>query len=184
MLIPFVLSALAVVVVLLIVIALRPSSFTVTRSVVITAPPTRIFAQLEDFHAWAAWSPWERIDPACQRAFSGPVSGVGAGYYWLGNTKVGEGRMTITESRPGEHLGIDIEFIKPFAARNRVMFDLTTADGSSTVSWSMSGKSGFLFKAMGLVMNCDKMIGDQYEQGLAQLKAVSERESAQPIANR
>ena len=91
-----------------------------------------------------------------------------------------EGVMTITDARPGEHLGLDIEFIKPFAAKNRVTFDFATSGGTTTVTWAMSGKSSFMFKAMGLFINCDKMIGDQYAKGLAQLKAISEAGAPAP----
>jgi hypothetical protein len=165
---------LLVVVALVIVISLRPSTFTVTRSLAMAAPPALVYAQVEDFHAWPAWSPWAGLDPQATSTFAGPAKGVGASFHWAGNDQVGEGVMTISEARPAEHLGIDLEFIKPFAGKDKVVFDFAAKDGGTTVAWTMSGEATFLFKAMGLFMDCDKMIGDQYEQGLAKLKAVCE----------
>ncbi len=168
------LSLLAVVALFIILVVTRPSTFRVSRSVLIAAPAARIFDQVEDFRAWSAWSPWEGIDPTMTRTHGGPAAGIGASYRWAGNRNVGEGAMTITDARPGEHLGLAIEFIKPFAAKNRITFDFVTNGNGTTVTWTMSGTSSFMFKAMGLFINCDKMIGDQYEKGLAQLKIISE----------
>lgn len=168
------LSVLALVIVLVIVIALRPSSFMVRRSQVIAAPPARISALVEDFRRWAEWSPWEGLDPNTVRTFSAASSGVGATYHWKGDCRVGEGEMVFTEVRPGEHLGLDIAFIKPFAARNQITFDFASGDGGTTVTWTTSGRSNFIAKAMSLVFDCEKMIGGPFEQGLAKLKSISE----------
>jgi hypothetical protein len=137
-------------------------------------PPARAFAQVADFRSWLAWSPWEGIDPAMQRIYSSATSGVGATYRWTGNNKIGEGMMTITEVRPGEHIGIDIEFFRPFKAKNRVTFDFAATGPGATVTWTMLGRNSFLGKAMSLVMNCETMIGGPFEKGLAKLKTVSE----------
>jgi hypothetical protein len=170
----------ATVLVLVIVISLRPSTFSVTRSSAIAASPERVYAQVEDFHAWQAWSPWEALDPQMKRTFGGAEKGMGATYAWAGNDEVGEGRMTITEAKPAERIGIDIEFFKPFAGKDRVAFAFAAGAGATTVTWTMSGEANFMFKAMGLFIDCDKMMGGQFEQGLAKLKTVSEGAGAPP----
>jgi hypothetical protein len=161
-------------VVLVIVIALRPSEFKVSRSVMISAPAEVVFAQVNDFHKWEAWSPWVKLDPNAKNIFEGPSSGVGSIFRWIGNQNVGEGAMTIIESRPNEAIKISLDFIKPFPGTSTVNFDFKSQGTQTSVTWSMSGKNSFMAKAVGLFMDCDKMIGDQYEKGLSSLKAVVE----------
>ncbi len=163
-----------IVVVLVIVVALQPAEFHVVRSATISAPPAVVFAQVNDLHKWDAWSPWEKLDPALKRTYEGPPAGAGAIYSWAGNHQVGEGRMTITESRPSELIGIKLEFMRPFACTNAVEFTIKPVGDQTTVTWSMTGKNSFMAKAIGLCMNMDKMAGGQFEQGLANLKSVSE----------
>lgn len=171
---PYLIAGLAVLAILVIVIATRPPTFTVRRSLRVAAPASRIHPHVVDFRAWTGWSPWEGLDPATVRTYSVKAAGVGATYHWSGGPKVGEGRMTITEVRPDQHVGIDIEFIRPFAARNRVTFDFAPEGDATTVTWTMSGRNSFMGKAMGLVINCDRMIGGMFERGLAKLKTVGE----------
>ncbi len=180
----------ALVGILLIVIATRPAAFEVRRSLVMKAPPEIVYAQVNDFKTWSQWSPWDNLDPTQKRIYSDVSSGVGATYHWIGNDQVGEGTMTITDAKPNAQLGIDLIFIKPFAAKNRTVFDFTkSGPDSTTVTWSMTGENDFMGKAFGLVMNMDKMVGGDFEKGLAQMKAVSESaaakaqaETAQPAA--
>ncbi len=163
-----------IVLVLLIVIALQPGEFSITRSARIAAPPLVVFGHVNDFHQWEEWSPWAKLDPEAKNRHEGPASGVGAVFSWSGNNKVGEGRMTLIESRPGELIRIQLEFLRPMKASNLTEFSFK-ADaqaGQTVVVWTMSGRNGFLGKAMGLVMNCDKMVGGQFEQGLANLNRV------------
>lgn len=170
-----ILIALAVIVVLLvIVVATRPADFRVTRSATISAPPETVFAQVNDLRKWEAWSPWEKIDPALRRTFEGPSAGTGAIYRWVGNKKVGEGSMTITESRPGELVRFKLEFLKPFKATNTAEFTFKPQGNQTVVTWGIFGKNNFMSKAVGLFMNMDKMVGSQLEQGLAQMKSVAE----------
>jgi hypothetical protein len=164
----------AVIVLLVAVVATRPSDFRVTRSTAISALPAVVFAQVNDFHNWDGWSPWARMDPEMKATYAGPAAGTGAVYSWVGNNKVGEGRMTIMESHPSDLVRIKLEFIKPFAATNTAEFTFQPQGNQTTVTWNMTGKKNFMTKAMGLVMNMDKMIGGQFDQGLAQMKSVAE----------
>ena len=167
----------AIVVVLLIVAALQPADFRIARSATIAAPASAVFEQLNDFHKWNDWSPWAKLDPNAKNTFEGAPAGVGASFAWAGNHEVGEGRMTITESKPGELVRMKLEFIKPFAATNTAEFTLKPEGDQTAVTWSMTGRNGFMGKAMGLIMNCEKMVGGQFEQGFANLKAIVEKPS-------
>jgi len=159
--------------VLLIVIALRPATFHIERSISVAAPPEAAFAQVNDFHAWNKWSPWEKLDPAMQRTYDGPPSGVGAKYAWVGNKEVGEGRMTIEQSEPSR-IVVKLEFLKPFAATNTASFAFAPADGGSKVTWAMDGNLDFMGKAVHLFMDMEKAIGPDFEKGLTQLKSSAE----------
>jgi len=172
----------AVAVLFLVVVALRPADFRVTRSATIAAPPATVFEQVNDFHEWDAWSPWAKLDPACRNTFAGAPAGEGAIFAWAGNKQVGEGRMTLTESRPFDLIRIKLEFLKPFRATNMAEFAFQSEGNQTVVTWSMFGKNNFLTKAIGLFMNCGKIIGGQFERGLAQLKAVAE--TAAPSSRR
>jgi uncharacterized protein YndB with AHSA1/START domain len=165
---------LVMLVVLVAVVATRPDEFTVTRSRTIAAPPDAVFAQLSDFHRWQQWSPWERLDPAMKREFSGASAGKGAVYSWAGNDDVGEGRMTITEAQPAENVVIRLEFLEPMAMTSTTGFVLTPAkQGRTNVTWSMTGENNFISKGMSLFMNMDKMVGKDFEAGLARLDSVA-----------
>jgi hypothetical protein len=154
---------------LLTVIALQPSAFHIARSATIPAPAPAVFAQVNDFRKWQNWSPWEGIDSSLKRTYEGPTSGTGAAYAWAGDRQVGEGRMTIIESRPPEFVRIRLEFIKPFAATHTNEFLLKPEGNNTTVTWSMSGNKNFVAKGFSLLMNMEKMIGGQFETGLRQL---------------
>jgi Polyketide cyclase / dehydrase and lipid transport len=163
----------AIVVVLGFVIALQSAQLYVTRTATLSAPAPAVFAQVNDFHRWTAWSPWEKIDPALKRSYEGPSVGTGAIYSWIGNKQVGEGRMTILESHPHDFIRIKLEFLKPFAATNTAQFTFRPEGDRTVVTWSMFGEKNFLAKTMGLFMNMDQMIGGQFEQGLAQLESAA-----------
>lgn len=159
----------------------RPGPFRVARSATIAAPAEVVFAQLEDFRAWRAWSPWEDLDPDLRRTYGGPASGAGATYHWTGNRQVGEGNMEITESEPPRRLALRIAFIRPIATSNDIEFTLTPAAGATdavTVTWTMTGDRNFMMKAFSLVMDMDTVVGRDFEKGLARLKAVSEASRA------
>lgn len=165
----------AVIAIFVVVVALQPSDFRIERSATMAAPPPAVFAQVNDFQKWQSWSPWEKLDPALQRSYEGPAAGAGAQYAWVGNKDVGEGRMTILESVPGERVRIKLEFFKPFAATNTAEFSFRPEAGATRVTWSMAGQNNFVARAVCMFMNMDKMVGGQFEQGLAQIKAIVER---------
>src|SRR6185436_16245124 len=162
------------IIVLLIVITLQAPAYTVTRSASIAAPQPAVFAQVNDFHNWQAWSPWAKLDPAMKQTYEGPPAGTGAIYNWYGDNKVGEGRMTIAESRPNDLIRIKLEFIKPFASTADTDFTFKPEGNQTAVTWTMSGRKNFMSKAFGLFVSMDKMIGADFEKGLAQMKAVVE----------
>lgn len=158
--------------------ATRPGSYRVERSARMDAPAAIVFAQLEDLRAWSAWSPWEGKDPLMTKTFEGPAKGVGAGYMWQGNDKVGEGKMTITDSRPPSDVKLRLEFIKPFAAVATTELTVQPdSAGSCTVTWAMEGTNNLIAKMFGLFMNMDTMIGNDFDKGLAALKQLAESEA-------
>ncbi|HEY7688092.1 MAG TPA: SRPBCC family protein [Dongiaceae bacterium] len=170
-----VLIAIAVIIVaLVVVVALQPAAFRVERSIAIAAPPAAVFAQVNDYRNWRPWSPYEKLDPDMKRSYEGPSAGTGAIYSWAGNKNAGEGRATIIESRPGERIRIKLEFKKPFEATNTAEFTFKPEGDRTLVTWSLAGERNFFFKAVHLFMNVDKMVGGQFDEGLAALKAVAE----------
>ena len=166
--------ALAIAVVLILA-ATKPDAFRVQRSLLIKAPPEKLFALIDDFHRWAVWSPWETRDPAMQRTFSGAPSGKGAVYAWDGNKNVGSGRMEILRSGAPSKIVIKLDFFKPFEGHNTAEFTLSPQGGATNVDWVMSGPAPFLSKIMQVFMSFDGMIGKDFEQGLANLKQAAEQ---------
>src|SRR5882672_5012099 len=154
--------------------ATKPDTFRVQRSTSIKAPPEKIAAALSDFHGWEAWSPWEKMDPAMKRSYSGAAKGKGAAYAWEGNSKVGQGRMEITEAAPSR-VAMDLDFVKPFEAHNKVVFTLTPKGDTTEVTWAMQGPVPYPAKVMHVFVDMDSMVGKQFETGLANLKAISEK---------
>jgi len=171
---PIILSLAIIAIVLFVLLAGRPDEFRVTRSATLTAPPATVFAQVNDFHNWDAWSPWAKLDPACKNTFAGATAGKDAGFAWDGNNKVGAGRMTITESRPAERIRINLEFLRPFKATNTTEFTFQPRGGGTEVTWAMSGKNNFMSKVFGVFVDCEKLVGKDFEKGLATLKSVAE----------
>jgi hypothetical protein len=149
------------------------SSFVVERVVTIAAPADRLRSLIDDFHKWRDWSPWEDLDPDLERAYSGPDAGPGAHYDWEGNRKAGAGAMTVTASEPGRVV-IDLAFRKPFKNRNEVTFLLTADAGATVVTWRMTGKKNWLLRLFGFVITMDRVVGRDFEKGLARLKTRAE----------
>lgn len=160
--------------ILVVWIAMQPAAFRVTRSAEIGAPAARVFEYLNDFHRWEEWSPWAKLDPAMKTTFEGPASGAGAIYTWSGDSKVGKGRMTLVQSQSNEVVGIQLEFLEPISAVNATEFRLKSEGDRTTVVWTMDGTNNFAGKAFSLFMNMDKMVGGDFERGLAQLRTVAE----------
>jgi uncharacterized protein YndB with AHSA1/START domain len=153
-------------------------TYTVERSTTIDAPPQRVFVEIADFHNWTRWSPWEDLDPALQRSYSGAPSGVGAVYEWSGNRKAGQGRMEIVEVSEPTDVRIDLQFEKPWKARNDTSFHIVPEGSGSRVTWSMTGKKTLMTKVMGIVMPMDKLLGKDFDKGLVRLKAAAEQPTA------
>ncbi len=158
----------------LVLASTKPATFRIERSISIHAPPEKIFGLIDDFHEWPRWSPWEKIDPSMTRTLSGAASGVGAVYAWLGNSKVGQGRMEITSSAPPSRVTIQLDFLKPFEAHNIAEFTLTPLGDQTNVTWAMHGPNRFMNKVMSVFVSFDRMVGKDFEAGLAAMKAVAE----------
>jgi hypothetical protein len=154
-------------------VAKKPDEFRVARSAMINATPEKIFPHINNLHKWGLWSPWAKMDPEAKMTFNGPEEGVEASCSWVGK-KTGEGTMTITESRPTSFVQYRLQFVKPMKATNMAEFTLTPHGNATEIHWSMYGPNNLMGKIMSLFMNCDKMVGDQFEQGLRDLKAISE----------
>lgn len=160
---------------LLVLAALKPDTFRVERKAVVKASPDQVRAQIADFRQWPAWSPWEKMDPGMKRTLGGAASGKGATYAWEGNSQVGKGRMEILEDTPSK-VQIQLDFLAPFEAHNMAEFTLAPVGADSTeVTWAMYGPSPFMTKVMQVFCSMDKMVGKDFEAGLANLKAVAEK---------
>ena len=171
-----ILIALALVIVIFAVVAsLQSDEFRVMRSVTISASAADIFAQLNNQHKWQSWSPWSKLDPNATFLFEGPEQSVGSIVKWSGNNELGEGTSTIVESRPDEFIRFKLDFVRPMEASNIAEFTFKAEGAQTIVTWTMYGKKNFLSKAVGLLMNCEKMVGGQFEQGLASLKMIAEK---------
>jgi len=161
------------IVAVLVFAATRPGTFKVERAATIKAPPEKILALINDFRRWAVWSPWEKLDPALERSYSGAASGPGAVYAWQGNNKVGQGRMEIMASSSSATT-IKLDFIKPFEAHNIADFTLLPQGDSTVLTWAMHGPKPYMAKLMHMLFNMDKLVGGDFERGLANLKATAE----------
>ena len=172
----------AVLLALVAVVAMQPSSFVIERSAAIDAPPGVAYRHIENLRAWEAWNPWQKLDPELKSSYAGPEAGVGATSSWEG-PNAGKGRMTIGAVKPDQEVEIELEFLAPVAATNRALFTLTPAQGATRVTWRMEGRNGFVAKALGLVMDMDQMVGGEFEKGLASLKALAEADARKRAAS-
>ena len=170
----FLIGIAVVIIGFLVVVALQPADYRVARSITMSASPAVVFPHVNELKKWAAWNPWEKLDPNMKMTYAGPEAGVGASYSWVGNSDVGEGKMTITGSKPNESIQFKLEFFKPMAGVSDTEFTFKPQGNQTEVTWSMTGKNNFIGKAMCLFMNMDKMIGGQFEKGLADLKSIAE----------
>jgi uncharacterized protein YndB with AHSA1/START domain len=166
--------AIAAVATVLVAAAFQPDRFEVERSATINAPAERIFPLINDFHRWGRWSPYEKLDPAMRRSYAGADSGVGAVYQWEGNAKAGQGRMEIVEAPAPSRVAIRLDFTKPIAAHNLATFTLAPAGDGTKVTWRMDGPTPYVGKIIHLFIDMDRMVGGDFETGLANLKAAAE----------
>lgn len=160
----------------LIAASMQPTDFSYARSTKIEAAPEAVFPHVNELKKWDAWSPWAKLDPKMKEEYAGPASGTGALHSWNGDANVGEGKMTIVESKPNEQIDIKLEFERPMKCANDVVFTFKPEGDQTLVTWTMTGKNTFMGKCMGLLMNMEKMIGAQFDQGLASMKSVVESE--------
>ena len=170
-----VLTIIVLVAALLIYAATRPDTFRLQRSMTINAPADKVFPFINDFHHWPSWSPWEKMDLGMKKTLSGSPQGKGAVYEWDGNKDVGTGRMEVLDSIPASKILIKLDFFKPFEAHNTAEFTLTPSAGSTQVTWAMYGPQPYIMKVMGLFCSPERMVGPQFEKGLADLKTLSEK---------
>ena len=167
--------AVVLVAAILIYAAIKPETFRIQRTAGINAPPDKVFALINDFHSWASWSPWEKKDLAMKKTHSGSPQGKGAVLEWDGNKDVGTGRMEVLDSIPVSKILIKLDFLKPFEAHNTAEFTLAPNAGSTQVTWAMYGPQPYMMKVMGLFCSMDKMVGKDFETGLASMKALVEK---------
>jgi uncharacterized protein YndB with AHSA1/START domain len=170
--------ALAVTVIIIVILgmaAMKPDTFTVKRVIAIKAPPEKIAPLVTDFHQWASWSPWEHLDPAMKRTFSGAPAGKGAIYEWEGNKDVGKGRMEVLDAATPAKTVIKLDFLQPFESHNVTEFTLVPQGEMTQVTWDMTGPMPFISKIMSVFVSMDSMIGKDFEKGLANMKATAEK---------
>jgi hypothetical protein len=165
----------AAIAIVLVLAAMKPDTFTVARKTAIKAPPEKIFPYVNDLKAFGTWSPYEKKDPNMKRIYTGPQAGKGAIYAWEGNKEIGQGSMEITESTAPGKVGMKLDFLKPFEAHNKVDFTMVPKGDSTEVTWAMTGPVPFVAKIFHVFMNMDKMVGTDFEVGLANLKALAEK---------
>jgi hypothetical protein len=169
-----ILALLALIAVFLGYVAMQPANAPITRSATLAAPAAVIFPHINDLHKWQAWSPWAKLDPNAKATFEGPDAGVGAAFSWAGNNDVGEGKMTIVESQPNDHVKFKLDFGKPFAGTSYAVLSLKPEGDKTTVTWSMTGENpSFLARVMCTLFNGNKMVGDMFDKGLANLGGVA-----------
>jgi uncharacterized protein YndB with AHSA1/START domain len=166
------LGLVAVIAIILVVASFQSDDLNVTRSATIPAPPDAVFKVVNDFRQWDAWSPWSKLDPNMKKTLEGPPEGVGALYKWSGNNEVGEGSTKLIDSKPNEKIGMKLEFVRPFAGSSDVEFTFAPEGAGTKVTWAMQSKKPFIGKVVGLFMDCEKMCGDQFSEGLDNLGKV------------
>jgi len=173
----YIVIALILLVVLFAYVATRPDTFRVQRSMSIEAPPEKIFPLINDLRKFSLWSPYEDLDPAMKRTYSGKLSGKGAAYAWKGNRKAGEGRMEVAHTSPPSAVVMRLDFVRPFEAHNIVEFSLETEGDATKVTWAMRGSNDYFAKLLQLFFSMDKLVGNDFEKGLANLKTIAEAQA-------
>ena len=167
------LGLVAVIVLVCVIAFFQSDDLNVTRSATISAPPEAVFKVVNDFRQWDAWSPWSKLDPNMKKTLEGPPEGVGAVYRWSGNNEVGEGSTHLIESKPNEKIGMKLEFVRPFVGTSDVQFTFAPEGAGTKVTWAMQSKKPFIGQIMGMFMDCEKMCGDQFSEGLTNLGRVA-----------
>ncbi len=162
--------------------AFQSDDFHVSRSTTMAASAETVFAQVNNLQRWNDWSPWAKIDPNAKTTFEGPAEGEGAVMRWDGNSDVGKGSMTLIKSNPSQFIRFRLDFLEPFAGTNTAEFTFEPKGNQTAVTWTMYGPKNYFAKILGLIFNCDKMVGGEFEKGLATLKSVAEKKQAEAPA--
>ena len=168
------LGLVVVIAIILVVASFQSDDLNISRSATTTASPEAVFKVVNDFRQWDAWSPWSKLDPEMKKSLEGPPEGVGAIYKWSGNNEVGEGTTRLIESKPNDKIGMTLEFVRPFEGSSDVQFTFAPEGEGTKITWAMQSKKPFIGKLMGLFMDCEKMCGDQFLEGLDNLKKIAE----------
>lgn len=168
------LGLVALIAIVCVIAAFQSDDMNVTRTTTVAAPPEAVFKVVNDFRQWDAWSPWSKLDPNMKKSLEGPAEGVGAIYKWSGNNEVGEGSTTLVESKPNEKVAMKLAFVRPMEGTSDVQFSFVPEAGGTKVIWAMQSKKPFIGKVVSLFMDCEKMCGDQFNEGLANLKRIAE----------
>jgi hypothetical protein len=158
---------------------MQPSTFAVERSETIAAPAAAVFAQVNDLRAWDGWSPWKKLDPNAKMTMSAPSAGKGATVSWNGNDQIGEGSMSILESKPDERVELEQVFVRPMAGAARFVFTFSQQASGTKVTWRMDGRNGFVGKAMCMIIDMNDILGKEFEQALANMKAIAEKKDVE-----
>ena len=175
----FLLTVLLALIVLVVQVLRQSDVFFVQRTGFIIATPAQVFAHINNLRKWEAWSPWAKLDPSAKTTYSGPEQGPGAAFAWDGDRKkLGAGRMTITQSIPDRQVDLRLDFEAPMKSTSQVTFELEAEDGGTKVTWRMTGRNNFVGKCVNIVMDCEKMVGDMYAKGLANLRQTIEHPKA------
>jgi len=168
-------TVIAIIAIVLVLAAFQPDTMIVERSATMAAPPAAVFAVVNDFRRWDEWSPWAKLDPEMKKTLEGPPTGVGAVYKWSGNNEVGEGTTTLMAAVPDQKVEMKLAFVRPFPGEADVQLSFVPEGDGTKVTWAMQSPQPFMSKVAGLFMDCEKMCGDQFLEGLANLKRVVEQ---------
>jgi uncharacterized protein YndB with AHSA1/START domain len=155
-------------------VSTRESSFRYERSGVINAPADKIFPYISQFRLGEKWSPYEKVDPNLKKTFKGTDGQVGSIMEFDGNMEAGSGQLELLNLVPNESVDIKLTMTKPMFAENLIQYRLTPEAGGTRFTWTMSGDGGFMTKLMTVFIDCEKMIGGQFTQGIENLKTVVE----------
>jgi uncharacterized protein YndB with AHSA1/START domain len=169
------LGVLIVVAAVLVFAATKPSTFHIAKSVIVQAPPEKVYALIADFHNWPQWAPQDREDATMQRTYSGAANGPGAVSDWTSKGSAGAGRMTITAATPPSRVDVAVDWKRPFQLRNTHQFTLTPVASGTQVTWTAEGTNLYVMKVMEVFVGVNGLMGKHFQTGLGNLKKTAEQ---------